>query len=162
MPYSIEYVSSNGSNIFVSTSDVGISIAVDYREVLSNIANSLFAISGDIQSVNLTLADINGGIQNVNSNLANINIGIQNTNSILSNISDDIDVIKTLGNTGGVGYKTTTPFGWIGSSTLYQLYVEQGYALSNSFVVNAATQEAALDRLKLSARKLKNNLDEDL
>jgi hypothetical protein len=148
MPHSIEYVSSNGSNIFVATSNVGISIAVDHRLVLSNIAEYLFTISG--------------GIQNVNSNLANINISIQNTNSILSNISDDIDVIKTLGNTGGVGYKTTTPFGWIGSSTLYQLYVEQGYALSNTFVVNAATQAAALDRLKLSAQNMKDNLDEDL
>jgi hypothetical protein len=148
MSYSIEYVSSNGSNIFVATSNVGISIAVDHRLVLSNIAEYLFTISG--------------GIQNVNSNLANINISIQNTNSILSNISDDIDVIKTLGNTGGVGYKTTTPFGWIGSSTLYQLYVEQGYALSNTFVVNAATQAAALDRLKLSAQNMKDNLDEDL
>ena len=135
MPQSIEYITSNGSNVFVASNTTGtVSIAVDYRLILSNIANSLFSIS----------------------------TGIQNTNSTLSNISYDINVIKTLGNTGGVGYKTTTPFGWIGQSALYQLYVEQGYALSNSFVVDAATQTAALDRLKLSAQKLKDNLDEDL
>jgi prefoldin subunit 5 len=191
MAQSIEYISESGSNVFVATeTQDSISIAVDYNFILSNIAQSMFTISTGIQNVNSNLANINGGIQNVNSNLANINGGIQNVNSNLANInrgiqnvnsnlanitseiqnsnstlsiiSDDINIIRVLGNTGGVGYKTTTPFGWIGSSSLYQLYVEQGYALSNSFVVNAATQEAALDRLKLSARKLKNNLDEDL
>tara|TARA_R110000868_G_scaffold124884_1_gene329861 strand:+ start:60 stop:509 length:450 start_codon:yes stop_codon:yes gene_type:complete len=149
MPQSIEYISTNGSNVFVASNTTDyISIAVDYRAVLSNIANSLFTISG--------------GIQTINSNLANITSEIQNSNSTLSIISDDINIIRVLGNTGGVGYKTTTPFGWIGQSALYQLYVEQGYALSNSYVVDAATQTAALDRLKLSAQNMKDNLDEDL
>lgn len=149
MPTSIEYILSNGSNVYVASNTTGtLGIAVDYTSILANIAQSVFTIST--------------GIQNVNSNLANIASEIRNSNSTLSIISDDINIIRRLGNTGGVGYKTTMPYGWIGSTSLYQLYVEQGYALSNTYIVDAATQTAALDKLQVLAQTMKDNLDEDL
>lgn len=156
MPSIIEYVSSNGSNVYVGTNTTSyIGIAVDYTSILANIAQSMFTISTGVQNVNSTLA-------NINSSLINITSEIQNSNSTLSIISDDINIIRRLGNTGGVGYKTTMPYGWIGSTSLYQLYVEQGYALSNTYAVNAATQAAALDKLQVLAQTMKDNLDEDL
>lgn len=170
MPTNIQYVLSNGSNVYVANDTTGtVSIAVDYSSILANIAQSMFTISTGIQTVNYNLANIASEMQNVNINLANVNSNlinitseIYNSNSTLSLISDDINIIRVLGNVGGVGYKTTIPYGWMGSTSLYQLYVEQGYALSNSLTVSAATQVAAIDKLKVSAQKMKDNLDEDI
>jgi hypothetical protein len=80
----------------------------------------------------------------------------------LDTISKDINTFKQLGNVGGTGIRTTSPFGWIGSASLYKLYVEEGLASSNTYVTNAAAQSQAIDRLKLFKQSILDNfVDED-
>lgn len=118
--------------------------------------------SNSATNVYVTVDTASGASANINASISGIIGYIASIAQDIDTISKDINTFKQLGNVGGTGIRTTSPFGWIGSASLYKLYVEEGLASSNTYVTNAAAQSQAIDRLKLFKQSILDNfVDED-
>ncbi len=87
------------------------------------------------------------------SQLREINIQMQS-------IARDITILRQLANVGGSGIRTTTPYAWLGTASLYKLYVEEGLAVSNTSQVSVSTQTESINRMNEYRQFIIDNFDE--
>lgn len=140
----------NGRDVIVGQDNTGatpdyVAIAIDYGDLYGNIANTLITISNDIKK-----------IVDSSERIADATESIDSTMKL---IATDVDRIRQLGDTGGEGFRTISPYGWIGNAALYQLYVEQGYAIDDANNISEADQDRAIEKLKSYRQKLGSRLE---
>lgn len=108
MPIVTDTITIPGTTIVYDDTNGG--VAIDYSSYYERIASALETITTDTTSI----ADSSSGSANS-----------------LAEIAADLDNLKTLANSSGI--RTITPYGYIGNTILYLLYIKQAQILDETF-----------------------------
>lgn len=84
-------------------------------------------------------------LENAVAELASIDTNTKKMAQELATIDTNINTIRTLGET--VGFRTISPYGWLGIAITYLQYVKQGLIFDEEYV-SPAEQAEAIKRLK--------------